>query len=377
MSEHQTALGGTTDPLGTTEIGSRLRIGFITHLDQHDDTSTIYRENIRLFQALEAQGYDSAWIATRHFFSGWAALPSPYAFLGAAAVSTERISLGTAVLPLVLDDAVRAAEEVAVIDHLSNGRLLLGIGKGVPSDSFHVFEAWEEDRDGNFEGKVEQLHWALRGSAVEGGSASIWPQNRGLEGRLFHGSSNIETIRRAARRGDGLILERFGNGEERTPEARRAFQQRQADSVIEYRELFAETWGEERTPYVVTSRTAYPGATTDAALAEAGEKAGRWNEFAATIGRVDADRSVAEQLLSDNFIWGDAEALAADLLDDPTVLLSDEIVLGIHPALHTIDETIDKAEARIEEVVPRLRAGWDERRHPLLRHPVLRHGGAR
>jgi hypothetical protein len=165
--------------------------------------------------------------------------------------------------------------------------------------------------------------------------------------------------------------------EERTPEARRAFQQRQADSVIEYRELFAETWGEERTPYVVTSRTAYPGATTDAALAEAGEKAGRWNEFAATIGRVDADRSVAEQLLSDNFIWGDAEALAADLLDDPTVLLSDEIVLGIHPALHTIDETIDKAEALIEEVVPRLRAGWDERRHPLLRHPVLRHGGAR
>lgn len=349
---------GTRSPLGTTDIGKRLRIGFISHLDQHEDLTTIYRENIRLIQALEALGYDSAWIATRHFNSGWATLPSPYAFLGAAAVSTSRIGLGTAVLPLVLDDAVRAAEDASVIDHLSGGRLLLGVGKGVPSDSYHVFEAWTQDRDALFESKVEQLHWGLEGNQVEGGTASIYPPNAGLAGRIFHGSSNFDTIRFAARRGDGFILERFGNGPEREPSQRRAFQERQAESVRVYLETFHDTWGEARTPHVVTSRTAFPGRTTADALDEASRTALRWNEHAALLGRVNPEYSPADQLLSDNFVWGDPEALAADLLADPTVALTDELVLGIHPVQHTIDETIDKARVLIEEVVPMVQEGW-------------------
>lgn len=367
---YATETPSTLSPLGTTEIGSRLRVGFITHFDQHADVGTIYRDNIRLIQELERLGYDSAWIATRHFFSGWAALPSPYTFLGAAAISTTKIGLGTAVLPIVLDDAVRAAEEVAVLDHLSGGRLQLGLGKGVPSDSFHVFEGWRPDRDRNFEEKIERLNWALDGNEVEGGTASIWPANPQLQGREFVGSSNIETIRFAARSGVGLILERFGNGPERTPEARRAFQQRQADSVIEYRRVFAETWGSDRTPYVVASRSAFPGATTDAALAESGTTASRWNEYAGQLGRVNPDHSPAQQLLSDNFIWGDAETLADDLIADPTVALTDELVLGIHPVTHTIDETIEKARILLEDVVPLLEPRWHAARAELGLHPA-------
>ncbi|KSU54717.1 LLM class flavin-dependent oxidoreductase [Microbacterium enclense] len=355
-------LPSTLDARADSPLGERLRVGFITHLDQHDDLSRIYRDNIRLVQGLEALGYDSAWIATRHFFSGWAALPSPYAFLGAAAVSTSHIALGTAVLPVVLDDAVRVAEDLAVIDHLSQGRLLAGLGKGVPSDSFHVFEAYSPDRDGTFEAKLDTLSWGLHGNAVEGGSASIWPPAPALEGRQFAGSSNIESIRAAARRGIGLILERFGNGPERTPEARAGFQKRQADSVAEYRRVFAETWGDSRTPYVITSRSAFPGPTTDAALAEAAETASRWNSFAAQIGRVDASRSVAEQFLSDNFAWGDPRALADDLLADPTVALTDELVLGIHPVTASIDDTLEKARILLEDVVPLVEEGWREAR---------------
>ena len=367
MTQHSLhPAAGTRSPLGTTDLGQRLRIGFITHLDQHQDTATIYRDNIKLFQALERLGYDSGWIASRHFGSGWAALPSPYAFLGALAASTERIGLGTAVLPLIFDDSVRAAEELSVIDHLSGHRLLAGIGKGVPNDSYHVFEAYTPDRDRSFEEKVETLHWALQGSQVENGSASIYPANTALEGRLFHGSSNIETIRFAARHGDGFILERFGNGPERAGSQRRAFQERQAESVREYLSVFRETWGDERTPYVVTSRTTYPGVSAEAALAEAGARVAQWNEAAAKSGRVNLDDPIEEQLLSDNFIWGDPAALAADLLADPTVLLTDELVLGIHPTLHTIDETIEKARILITEVVPLLREGWASGRAELL-----------
>ena len=366
-----TTTPSTLDPLGTSEIGTRLRVGFITHLDQHADVTTIYRDNVRLIQQLEQLGYDSAWIATRHFFSGWAALPSPYTFLGAAAISTSGIALGTAVLPIVLDDAVRAAEEVSVLDHLSHGRVLLGLGKGVPSDSFHVFEAWKPDRDRNFEEKIDTLNWALAGSRVEGGTASIWPENEALVGREFVGSSNIDTIRYAARSGIGLILERFGNGPERTPAARAGFQERQAASVREYRRVFAETWGAERTPYVITSRSTFPGATTAQALAEAGDAAARWNEYAGQIGRTDLTQSRADQLLSDNFAWGDAEALADDLLADPTIALTDELVLGIHPVTHTIDETAEKARILIEEVVPLVEPRWRAAREELgLATPV-------
>ncbi|KIP51684.1 LLM class flavin-dependent oxidoreductase [Leucobacter komagatae] len=357
---------GTRSPLGTTDVGERLRIGFITHLDQHDDTATIYRENIRLFQELEQQGYDSGWIASRHFGAGWAALPSPYAFLGALAANTERIGLGTAVLPIIFDDSVRVAEELSVIDHLSGHRLLAGLGKGVPSDSYQVFEAYKPDRDRSFEEKIERLHWALEGNQVENGSSSIYPANEALKGRLFHGSSNIDTIRFAARSGDGFILERFGNGAERDAAKRQAFQQRQADSVLEYRRVFREVWGEERTPYVVTSRTAYPAATTAAALAESSTRVAHWNRFAALAGRVNLEDSIEDQLLSDNYIWGDPAALAADLLADPTVLLTDELVLGIHPARHTIDETLEKARILIDEVVPLVREGWAAGRAALL-----------
>jgi alkanesulfonate monooxygenase SsuD/methylene tetrahydromethanopterin reductase-like flavin-dependent oxidoreductase (luciferase family) len=358
--------GGTHLPRGTTTIGDRLRVGFITHLDNSDDPGFVYRDTIRLVQELEQLGYDSAWIATRHFHSGWAALPSPYGFLGALAASTSSIGLGTAVLPIVLDDPVRAAEEVAAIDHLAGGRLLLGLGKGVPSDSYHVFHAWTNDRDTSFERQIERLHWALQGSAVEGGTAAIWPENRSLEGRLFHGSSNVETIRFAGRTGDGFILERFGNGPERHPDARAAFQRRQADSVIEYRRVFDDTWGASRTPYVVTSRSAFPGTTTERALALVGERTARWNAAAGAVGRVDLTLSVPDQLLSDNVAWGSPEVLAADLLADPTIALTDELVLGIHPALLDREETVAHARILWEEVVPLVQEGWRQQRADAL-----------
>lgn len=366
MAEALSPFGGTHLPLGSTTIGDRLRIGFITHLDNSEDPRFVYRDTIRLVQELEQLGYDSAWIATRHFHSGWAALPSPYGFLGALAASTSTIGLGTAVLPIILDDPVRAAEEVSAIDHLSGGRLLLGLGKGVPSDSYHVFHAWTSDRDTSFEHQIDRLHWALGGNVVDGGTAAIWPENRSLEGRLFHGSSNIDTIRFAGRTGDGFILERFGNGPERHPDARAGFQRRQAESVREYRRVFAETWGAARTPYVVTSRTAFPGATTERAFELVGDRTVRWNALAGAIGRVDLSLSVADQLLSDNVAWGSPEALAADLLADPTIALTDELVLGIHPALLDREETIAHARVLLEQVVPLVEEGWRSQRAAAL-----------
>lgn len=344
----------TTVPVGASGVGRRLRVGFITHLDQHDDSRRIFHDNIALVRDLEQLGYDSAWIATRHFHSGWAGLPSPFAFFGAAAQATSRIHLGTAVLPVLVDDPVRDAEELAVLDLISEGRVQLGLGKGVPSDAYHVFDRWGGEREAEFDAKVDQLLWALGGPPIPDSKSSLWPAADDLLGRVYLGTSNRETIRRAARNGIGLVLERFGNTPfENSPEGRPALLERQAEAILDYRSEFLRTYGEQRSPYVVTSRTAWPGDS-----AEAARVTSRWNEYAIGFGRAVAGRSAEEALLADNIVWGDPEQVAAGLIADPSVLLSDELLLGIHPAHVSIAETVERARILIEDVVPIVAAQW-------------------
>jgi alkanesulfonate monooxygenase SsuD/methylene tetrahydromethanopterin reductase-like flavin-dependent oxidoreductase (luciferase family) len=342
-----------------------LRLGFITHLDHTDDLDRVYAENLLFIQELERLGYDSAWVATRHFHSGWANLPSPFAFYGAAAALTSRITLGTAVVPIIVDDPVRLAEEASVLDHLSRGRLQLGLGKGVPSTGYHVFARWGHERDNDYLSKVEQLHWALRGEQVPDSQARIHPPNQDLRGRIYHGTSTWSTIRRAAQLGDGFILERFGNGDERTPANRPAFLRRQAESILEYRSEFTRTWGASRTPHVVLSRSAWPAETTASALAEVTEATREWNDFARSVGRLPAGLNPADELLSDNVAWGTADDLVADLTADPSFALSDELVLGLHPGRYTLPLAIEKARTLIDEAYPLLDAHWRRARATL------------
>jgi alkanesulfonate monooxygenase SsuD/methylene tetrahydromethanopterin reductase-like flavin-dependent oxidoreductase (luciferase family) len=83
----------------------------------------------------ETLGFDGVWLAERHFSApGGVALiasvgSAPLLLATAIATRTSRIRLGTAVLLLPLGHPVRLAEEVATLDHLSRGRLDLGIGR--------------------------------------------------------------------------------------------------------------------------------------------------------------------------------------------------------------------------------------------------------
>ena len=344
---------------------THLRVGFLTHLDHTDDLDVVYAENLQLIQTLEALGYDSAWVATRQFHSGWANLPSPFAFYGAAAALTSRITLGTAVVPIIVDDPVRLAEEVSVLDHLSRGRLQLGLGKGVPSTGYPVFARWGNERDNDYLSKVEQLHWALQGSQVPDSDAKIHPPNEDLRGRIYHGTSTWSTIRRAAQLGDGFILERFGHGDERTPENRGAFLRRQADSILEYRSEFERAWGTTRTPHVVLSRSAWPAETTELALAEVTAATREWNALSRRVGRLPDGLSPADELLSDNVAWGTVDELVADLVADPSFALSDELVLGLHPGRYTLPQAVEKARVLIDEAYPLLDAEWRTARATL------------
>ena len=98
------------------------------------NTSTM-AEQARL---AEAYGYDSIWLPENHF-SGKGALPDPLMLLATMAATTKRIALGTTSYLLPLRHPLQAAEQVAVLDQLSNGRLILGLGRGYQAPTYSAF----------------------------------------------------------------------------------------------------------------------------------------------------------------------------------------------------------------------------------------------
>ena len=94
---------------------------------------------VRQARLAENLGYDSVWLPENHF--GQNAIPDPITLLAAVAGGTSQIRLGTTSYLLTLRNPLQAAEQVAVLDQLSHGRLILGVGRGYAPDmlkAFHV-----------------------------------------------------------------------------------------------------------------------------------------------------------------------------------------------------------------------------------------------
>lgn len=96
-----------------------------------------YRETIDLVRLAESVGFDSAWVSEHHGSSdGY--LPSLLVMLGAFAEATSHIRLGTGVILTPFHDPIRLAEDAAVVDQLSEGRLTLGLGIAWREEEFRM-----------------------------------------------------------------------------------------------------------------------------------------------------------------------------------------------------------------------------------------------
>src|SRR5262245_11967798 len=87
-----------------------------------------WREQVVLADEL---GFTCAWFTEHHFHPFGGMLPNPRLLIAALAQHTSRIRFGTAVIVLPFYNPVRVAEDVAMLDILSNGRLEVGIGRGM------------------------------------------------------------------------------------------------------------------------------------------------------------------------------------------------------------------------------------------------------
>jgi alkanesulfonate monooxygenase SsuD/methylene tetrahydromethanopterin reductase-like flavin-dependent oxidoreductase (luciferase family) len=98
----------------------------------------VYHDELEQLVLAEAQGFDAAWLAEHHF-SRYGIEPSIHLTAAHLAARTRRIRIGTAVTVLPFFHPLRAAEEVAMLDHLSGGRLDWGVGRGYQGHEFAGF----------------------------------------------------------------------------------------------------------------------------------------------------------------------------------------------------------------------------------------------
>jgi alkanesulfonate monooxygenase SsuD/methylene tetrahydromethanopterin reductase-like flavin-dependent oxidoreductase (luciferase family) len=106
------------------------KLGFLT-IGRFDPAAPRagHEETLHVIERAEALGYDSVWLRCRHLQPG---ISSPVAVMAAASQRTERVELGTAVIPLGLENPLRLAEDLATVDILSGGRINPGVSVGTP-----------------------------------------------------------------------------------------------------------------------------------------------------------------------------------------------------------------------------------------------------
>ncbi|HKW91383.1 MAG TPA: LLM class flavin-dependent oxidoreductase [Methylomirabilota bacterium] len=144
-----------------------LRVGLFSVVDHYPKeldrtTAELYGELLDQVEAADALGFDSFWIAEHHFHE-YGGAPRPPVWMAAAAARTRRIRLGAAVVVLPFDNPLRTAEDYAMVDLLSSGRLDLGVGAGYLKHEYAGFNLDPEEKRARFDEGLEILLRAWTG----------------------------------------------------------------------------------------------------------------------------------------------------------------------------------------------------------------------
>jgi alkanesulfonate monooxygenase SsuD/methylene tetrahydromethanopterin reductase-like flavin-dependent oxidoreductase (luciferase family) len=124
-----------------------MKLGVFLFHESRDPSADaqVIDEAVREAQLAEAEGMDAVFLAEHHF-DGNCVYVDPPTFAAALAMATTRIKIGFAVLQTSLYHPIRMAEQISLIDNLSKGRLIVGLGRG-SMVNLHEYSGYQIDPD--------------------------------------------------------------------------------------------------------------------------------------------------------------------------------------------------------------------------------------
>jgi probable F420-dependent oxidoreductase len=286
---------------------------------------------IRLAQAAERLGYDGVWgndhiTAAPYVRQHWNDPPNFYEVLMTLATvgaHTRRVHLGTAVMVLPLRDPVLLAKQVATLDRLTNGRVVLGVGIGAYREEF--LAQWPRRREARRGDLLDESLAALRrlftereasyaGTHVAFERVELAPKPRQQPLPIYVGGHNVETVARAARYGQGWLpgWRPFEEVKARTALLRQLTADagrdpREVEAAVQFTVMLGRTSEEASTRYrktgMVQHRRSLAHSGRDPALAEANNLIGSPAELLEKLdflAKADVDHVCALQFPHDS-----------------------------------------------------------------------------
>ena len=173
----------------------------------------VWRDELKLADQAEPLGFESLW-TVEHHFTDYMLAPNPMQFLTYMAGRTKKIQLGSMVAVLPWHDPMWQAEQIAMLDVISDGRLILGIGRGAALVEFDGFRVPMDESRPRFNEYSEMLLEGLeRGYCEYDGEYLKQPRrdlrpepNRSFKGRTYAASVSPESLPVMVKLGVGLLI---------------------------------------------------------------------------------------------------------------------------------------------------------------------------
>ena len=329
MADNQKKLGFFSRLLDAVPAGERYRLA---------EEQIIYAEKL---------GFETAWVAQHHFHPQEGGLPSPFVFLSNIAAKTTKIRLGTGVITLPMESPVRVAEDAAVFDLLSNGRLELGFGTGGTRESFEVFGVDPDKRGEVYAHLLNVLRQAFAGEDLLDGNR-LYPAAPHLLRRFWMATFSPFGGKLAGEKGDGLMLSRTQPRPADNPEA--TLDEIQNPIIDAY--LSALPAGVK--PRIMASRSLFVSRDRKHAL-ELAEQGLR--KAAERLGKALTNvkgSSLEDLIVAFDQHVGTPEDVIASLKKDTSLNRATDVVFQVHSIDPPHEEILKSLELTAKEVAPAL-----------------------
>ena len=180
---------------------------------KHLSDRQVYLNDVGLAELAEPLGFDSVW-TVEHHFTDYTMSPDPCQFLSYMAGRTQKVKLGSMVIVLPWHDPIRITEQISVLDHLSHGRMILGLGRGAGRVEFDAFRQDMGDSRQRFVESaecvlagLEQGYCDYQGELVQQPRADIRPAPfKTFKGRTYAAAVSPESVAIMAKLGVGLLV---------------------------------------------------------------------------------------------------------------------------------------------------------------------------